>query len=86
MAGLQEFVQEHGLRLESIHIRVRAKGERYSRKYTRQRNVLNDLVSWEVEYCVYAMPQFWIDGETLWSFHSGTQRVYSSSLLSRGLS
>ena len=55
---LQDFVQEHSLRLESIHTRVFAGRASYSRKYTRQSNVRNDLVGWEVEYGECGMPQF----------------------------
>jgi hypothetical protein len=55
---LQEFVQEHSLRLESIHTRVRSLGNRWSREYTRQGNTRNDLVSWELEYGVYGTPPF----------------------------
>ena len=58
MTDLQEFVQEHSLRLESIHIRVYAGGEYYSRKYMRQGNVRNDLVGWEVEHGEYGVLRF----------------------------
>ncbi len=58
ITDLQEFVQEHNLRLECIHTRVHSRGNYWLRKYTRQRNAPNDLVSWVVEYGVYDMPQF----------------------------
>ena len=58
ITDLQEFVQEHSLRLERIHTRVHAAADSWSRKYTRQRDARNELVSWEVEYGVYDTPQF----------------------------
>lgn len=58
ITDLQQFVQEHNLRLECIHTRVHSRGNYWLRKYTRQRNAPNDLVSWAVEYGVYDMPQF----------------------------
>jgi hypothetical protein len=65
IVGLQQFVREHSLRLESIHKSVYGvlldevvwlRG--WSQKFTRQVNTRNNLVGWKVESGHGHMPQF----------------------------